>query len=81
MLLVSVSDILSQVITHSTDLVSVFLLDKKHPILRNLRFIIWGFLFGIIGHYYITLVNELIPGKTITCIIEKLLIDQVFASR
>lgn len=44
---------------------------------RNVRFMIWGFFFAIIGHYYLLLSNYLLPGKSFVTIVAKLFIDQV----
>lgn len=52
-------------------------IDRRDQIRRTFRFVIWGCLSGVLGHYYITLINSLIPGTTAGDVFWKVIIDQV----
>ncbi|KAM7454411.1 hypothetical protein BLSTO_04830 [Blastocystis sp. subtype 1] len=63
----SVSDILSQLITNN----------RKQRIQRNIRFMIWGAAFGVVAHYYLLLSNLLIPATSFGAVFLKLVVDQL----
>ena len=66
MFLVGLSDVISQILTKN----------NKDRVLRNIRFLIWGLLFGALAHGYLTLINYLIPSRTLPFILLKVAIDQ-----
>lgn len=51
--------------------------DRRDQVRRTFRFVIWGCLSGVLGHYYITLINSWIPGTTAGDVVLKVIIDQV----
>ena len=77
MILVGLSDTLSQILTKSTMSRYLLRIDRRDRFLRLFRFIAWGCLFGVIGHFYITFINYYIPGKSLGDIFLKVVIDQV----